>query len=730
MLHNVIPAPHGATEWEALRAEAAQAWAALAPLIAQAPRVRHSADGGLNFPARYERPLTTRHPNRPTTVPTFDRRTGTGRLLVLDHDVSRAHALGVANPAARVAAEAAAAIAAVERCGGRAIPDVSPSDGRHTYVLFARPVPWTDLHRVACALAVRFPTIDVAPMNNPAGQIRIPGSPHKVKDGRPTGFMRLTIPLAEAVAIAEQPCSMRVWELLHDELAVELGAYSPTPGGRSTAETGRPVVAGGGWMVEDEDGMPWLPRPRGRRAPRPDLGQRARTGDWSGYDSRSECRLAILNSLAAAGWRFCQVVEEMERGIFGGLAVLLEKKAARDRERALRADWREAVTSVDGYATGSLDRNFNTSPSKSSPPLPSPPLSPVDAVTVPDPEPVVQGGDLYDVDSYPPRPGQSLLNPWQEILLWLNAVWVAERDEDRRADWGRAGPAIRMLLRAMAVAARLNQDTMPAFGTRQLARMSGYDHTTVAKHLKRLREEAHPLIERIVVGRGKQGDRYMLVVPDVYRADAVARMWRGGRIETTHQALNLEGACVALTFEALSSAPTSAADVARLALLSRTSTVEALRTLAALGLTERIAGGWVRRDRPLKEVAIETGREDEYQATLAEHRAEREEWWGVIASWSLPAATDHDRLGNGRQDRSQPRTEADGVPWPTGPTDEIEGRAVPPDDPGLPAVEPPPSEIEAIVLLEQMLGAVIISTEPERPPRRRARASSTGPLGG
>ncbi|WP_219505263.1 hypothetical protein [Nonomuraea ceibae] len=43
--------------------------------------------------------------------------------------------------------------------------------------------------------------------------------------------MRYTIPLTEAVAIAEQPCSMRVWELLYDELAVELGAYFPAPGG-------------------------------------------------------------------------------------------------------------------------------------------------------------------------------------------------------------------------------------------------------------------------------------------------------------------------------------------------------------------------------------------------------------------------------------------------------------------------------------------------------------------
>ncbi|MFG6193398.1 hypothetical protein [Nonomuraea sp. JJY05] len=92
-----------------------------------------------------------------------------------------------------------------------------------------------------------------------------------------------------------------------------------------------------------------------------------------------------------------------------------------------------------------------------------------------------------------------------------------------------------------------------------------------------------------------------------------------------------------------SGAPTSAADVAHEALLSRTSTVEALRTLAALGLAERTPDGWMSLDRPLSEVAIQTGAEDDYQATLAEHRAERADWHAVIASWSLPAATDDDR---------------------------------------------------------------------------------------
>lgn len=75
--------------------------------------------------------------------------------------------------------------------------------------------------------------------------------------------------------------------------------------------------------------------PVGRRAPWSDLGQRARTGDWSGYGSPSECVLAILNSLAAAGWQFSRVVEERERGIYGGMALLLERSPLLARRACL-----------------------------------------------------------------------------------------------------------------------------------------------------------------------------------------------------------------------------------------------------------------------------------------------------------------------------------------------------------------------------------------------------------
>ena len=63
--------------------------------------------------------------------------------------------------------------------GARWLADVSPSGGRHVFVLFAAALPWLELRDVARALALRFPAIDTAPMSSLGGQISPPGSRHK-----------------------------------------------------------------------------------------------------------------------------------------------------------------------------------------------------------------------------------------------------------------------------------------------------------------------------------------------------------------------------------------------------------------------------------------------------------------------------------------------------------------------------------------------------------------------
>ncbi|MFI6742893.1 hypothetical protein ACIBI9_59235 [Nonomuraea sp. NPDC050451] len=145
---------------------------------------------------------------------------------------------------------------------------------------------------MAAALARRFPPIDVSPMSNLAGQIRVPGSPHKLRDGRLTGYMHIAMPLQEAIDIATHPCSDRVWERLHDELAVELDLYAPSTRKPATASLVGTALQSTkrtcrGYPAEKAD-----VRPGRTSASVPG------TGDWSGYRSRSECLLTILNRFA------------------------------------------------------------------------------------------------------------------------------------------------------------------------------------------------------------------------------------------------------------------------------------------------------------------------------------------------------------------------------------------------------------------------------------------------
>ena len=120
-------------------------------------------------------------------------------------------------PAAEVGAQAEALAGLVARCGGQVLADVSPSGGRHVYVLFAAPLPWLELRDVARALALRFPSIDTSSMSSLGGQISPPGSRHKSG-----GWRLLSVSLKDAAAVAANPNGPEVWAALLAELAAEL----------------------------------------------------------------------------------------------------------------------------------------------------------------------------------------------------------------------------------------------------------------------------------------------------------------------------------------------------------------------------------------------------------------------------------------------------------------------------------------------------------------------------
>ena len=65
-----------------------------------------------------------------------------------------------------MATQALAIAELVARCGGQVLADVAPTGGRHIYVLFAAALPWRELRDLCRAMALRFPSIDPAPMSS------------------------------------------------------------------------------------------------------------------------------------------------------------------------------------------------------------------------------------------------------------------------------------------------------------------------------------------------------------------------------------------------------------------------------------------------------------------------------------------------------------------------------------------------------------------------------------
>lgn len=618
--------------------DAAETWPTLSPVLAATPWARRSPDGGDNFPDGRRRRFRVGQalPDEPCAVAIYA--TGsdgvtTGRLLVADFDVSKAVAAGATGPAGLVATEAAAFADLVEQCGGRVVHDVSPSGGRHVYVKLARAVAFEDLRATAKALADRFTTLDPAPMLSTSGQIRIAGSPYKRepveqpdgtfrRTGRLIGFMALTMPLSEAVTVLRRPCGPRVWERLQEALAAELAAVDPAP------SLSAPLP--GVWHL-DGQGRPWVPLRGGRRPLAPRLAELARTGAWqderlqpeSGerYASPSEARFAVLRSAAAGGWSYGEVLDAARPGgAFAGLPGLLGSRTPAQQRAVLAWDWGEATKKTRESRTVPGDgRNSHTS-SVTHPPGSS--VEETSAAHWPIPRALADTA---------PAPSARF---HQELSRWQTAVWLAERDPVQSKGWGRRAPSARLVLRALALAVRLSGDTTTAFGCRSLALMSGLSWRTVATVLADLRDENDPLVDLVQRGRELDADRYVLRVPDAYRAKTVRTVLQAGRIETGHPVWLADelGPVCALLYETLSGIEARPVDLQRRSVLSSSAVSEALAALGAYGLAVRGPDGWRRGDRTLDDAATELDAFDRYAERVATYRAHRADWTAFIES--------------------------------------------------------------------------------------------------
>ncbi|WP_433358550.1 hypothetical protein [Streptosporangium sp. CA-115845] len=594
--------------------------------------MRVSRDGGRSYSKRRRQRLSTTHPHQPTTISVYNPELGSGSVLVLDFDVSKA--IQAPNPVAQVRADADDCAALITRCGGRYIADVAPRGGRHLYILWATPQPWQELYLLALALRRRYPhTLDITPNSSPHGQIRPPGSRYKSINGHSPGFQELSIPLPMALTALAHPNDAHVWARLQQELTAELAhsapiRHAPSPDALSDAPPS-------GWrsVPRDIDDEPWLPREGGRSPLRPDLAQIAVTGNYdpTQFDPGTAtaghaARVAVLNSLAARGWRLNEVRQLMQDGTWPGLASLFARYRPSNRDSALVRDWKNAI---DYILQQESVRDSDTR--ESSPPA---------AVTGKRVKAQICGPWPLEVSSENQRSllcrSVSLappyhLDPYQQIRTWWNAVLLAEQDAERMQGWGRAATSVRLVLRALGAAGQMTGLTAVEFGVRSLSLMTGLHYDTVAQVLRTLREENDAFIYRVETQRGERGDLYLLQLPDKYREMALWQRWRAGNIQALHPVFRLlGGGTTALVYEHLTTAPTSRNDLIRLAVLSPTTVSEALAALLQYGLAERTPQGWIRGPEDLDILADFLGAGTLVEALRDTYRQHRAQWHAYL----------------------------------------------------------------------------------------------------
>jgi hypothetical protein len=611
------------------RTAAEAAWHAVTPSLAGTPHVRVSCDGGRTYPARRTRPLPADPPWQPCTVPVYDPGTGNGRMLALDLDSARGD----------VEHQAAALGQLLERLGVRYVADVSPSGGRHVFVLFAAPLPWRELRDVGRAFSQRFPAADPSPMSSLGGQISPPGARHKTG-----GWRVLTMPLSEARAAVEHPNGPEVWDALLTEFAAELRHVEPleAPG---DVPDGAELDAGG---------VPWVPCLGGRAPLGADLEQVARTGRWdrSRYPGRSEARMAVLGAAVARGWQLADVRAAVASGAWSGLPALYERRSEPGRMgRLLPLEWRRAI----GFVTGEKNmRGWPTSDIRTRPPAGT-----------------IDGADEFGL-----------------IRLWMTAVDCAVRDPEWIKGWGGRAIAVRMVLAAIGQAAMVSGSTVIEFGTRNLALHSALGHRTVGRALVMLRNEPDPLLDLVSVRKLARADRYQLRIPDRYAESVRWRRRRAGRIEAIHPAFLVLGGTAGLVYGELGEAFVRGAGLARDARLSASAVSAALRVLAEHGLAERGPGGWRRGPVGLGDAAEATGAADLQRERQARYDHDRDSWRARLRQYqsahhvptsardgwvSLDDADEYDELSR----------------WPVLPDDFVRG----PPDPVRPAATAWPARV-------------------------------------
>ena len=497
-------------------------------------------------------------------------RDGSCSALFLDFDSS-------VDGTDRVLADVRLATSWLYEHGLRWIEDHSPNGGRHVYVPLAQRMPFEQARTLVEALASRYRSLDPTPHQNlNHGCMRVPGSVHKRG-----GHQELDLSLPMALNILLEPnAGDTVQGLL---VSVEEAMQE--------ARLRRQPVT-----LEEEASAAKESDAAGISARIQDI---ARNGTWdpARYRSASEARQAVLAAAAGAGMKLTDVDRRIRQGVWPGLAQFYARYRPHNRAGALFRDWRNAQSFI---------ASNRPEPGKS----------------------IVRKSPTSLPNTQAGAHGDALRGSHEEhrmIRTWRNALSLV----DQKLKGSRQGQAKRMILRALGAAAHMTGSRYVEFGVRSLALASGVDHTTVAAHLRALRDAPGSLIRLVSRGRGTHGDLYRLEIPVELAEAAAAVTWRKGKLQALRPVFRALGMPAAFVYEVLEHAlePMPAREAAAAAGLGRSAGFEALETLQLWGLIRRSGDGWeIVPGLDLASVAEQLGVQEAMSSQLARYRAERASW--------------------------------------------------------------------------------------------------------
>ena len=303
------------------------------------------------------------------------------------------------------------------------------------------------------------------------------------------------------------------------------------------------------------------------------------------YDSPSEARFALLRSATNAGLDATAIYQRMNDGRWPGLNTLFARYRSPMKE--LQADIRRLKSKGhrDGY--GTVVKN-NTS------------------------QPKAQGGtrSLHSFGFY----------EW--LKIWRNALHI------REGSYGssRMGLQLRLVLRALGEAASKAQSSSIEFGCRALAQATGLDHSTVSRHLRRLRSEAEPLVRLTSPAHGKYADTYELIVPRSLLDGSAAISYRSGKLYALRPVFRVLGTVAAFVYESLEQGLQTTPQIMRGTGLSRSAVQDALMLLQEHHIVLKGAEGWIEAGANLSFLADLLGATDEAELQRSVYAQQRFVW--------------------------------------------------------------------------------------------------------